>query len=621
MNGAPAVVAASPRGSRPAQPAPLRLVGLALAAVALLVLPHFLGDSYVLQVVNFGLIALIVVVGLNYITGYCGQINFAQAAFYGIGAYATAFLMLKGLSFWIAMPLAATATGLCSMVLGIPTLRLRAFYLAMATIGFSEIVQLVLIHWEPVTGGTSGLRGIPGVSLFGFALQGQLQYYYFLLAWAAFGLWLAVRVRSTQLGRSMLALRDTEIAAEVAGVNTTRIKSIALALSAIYAGVAGGLYVCYIGYVSPDGFSTGQAILYYTMLIIGGTGSAIGAVVGTITLTALPELLRFLREWYMVLYGLGVIVIIALLPEGLASLPRRLMRRAPPTTAPVRKFEAAAAVPRAVEASSTGAAVAAPAGKVILSIKGVTQRFGGLIALDDVSIDVREGTVHAVIGPNGAGKTCFLNVLTGAYSPQAGSVKLLDRELLGLRPFQITHLGVSRNFQNIRIYPSLTVLENVMVGQACRSTINTLQSFLGTPASRREERAISLAAREALEFVGLSEHANRPAASLAYAQRRLLEIARALATQPRVLLLDEPAAGMNVQESSELMGLIRAIGARGTTIVVVEHNMRLVMGVSDRISVLDFGKKIAEGSKDEIRQNPAVIEAYLGRSVTEESRA
>ncbi|MEP7328509.1 MAG: branched-chain amino acid ABC transporter ATP-binding protein/permease [Betaproteobacteria bacterium] len=615
------VATVSPRERSPVQQSRWRLFALALGAIAVVVLPHFLGDSYVLQLVNFGLIGLIVVVGLNYITGYCGQINFAQAAFYGIGAYTTAVLMLKGLSFWLAMPLAAMATGLCSVVLGVPTLRLRAFYLAMATIGFSEIVQLVLIHWEPVTGGTSGLRGIPGVSLFGFALQGQLQHYYFLLAWAAFGLWLAVRVRSTQLGRSMLALRDTEIAAEVAGVNTTRIKSIALALSAIYAGIAGALYVTYIGYVSPDGFSTGQSIQYYTMLIIGGTGSAVGAVVGTITLTALPELLRFLREWYLVLYGLGVIAIIAVLPGGLVGLPRRLRRRSAPTTAPAHVSTATVEASPAASASSASAAEATRTGEMILSIKGVTQRFGGLIALDDVNIDVREGTVHAVIGPNGAGKTCFLNVLTGAYIPQAGSVKLLDRELLGLRPFQITHLGLSRNFQNIRIYPSLSVLENVMVGQACRSSINTLQSFLGTPASRREERAIKLAAREALVFVGLSEHADRPAESLAYAQRRLLEIARAIATQPRVLLLDEPAAGMNVQESTELMALIRAIRARGTTIVLVEHNMRLVMGVSDRISVLDFGKKLAEGSKDEIRQNPAVIEAYLGQTVTKDSRA
>ncbi len=620
MNGPRGTAAARLSGSSQAHPSGLRRAITWLAVGAALVLPQLLGGSYVLQVINFGLVSLIVVVGLNYITGYCGQINFAQAAFYGIGAYTTAFLILRGMSFWIAMPLAVAGTGLCSILLGAPTLRLRAFYLAMATIGFSEIVQLLLVHWEPVTGGTSGLRGIPGITIFGFALQGQLHYYYFLLAWAALGLWLAVRVRSTKLGRSMLALRDTEIAAEVAGVNTARVKAIALALSAIYAGVAGALYVAYVGYVSPEGFSTAQAILYYTMLIIGGTGSAVGAVVGTITLTALPEALRFLREWYMVLYGLGVIAIIAVLPGGLVTLPRRLMRGAVPTSAPVRHAAVHAEAAPVVAASATSR----PTGAVreaILSIKGVTQRFGGLTALDNVSIDVREGLVHAVIGPNGAGKTCFLNVLTGAYHPQAGSVRMLDRELLGLRPFEITHLGISRNFQNIRIYPSLSVLENVMVGQACRASVNTLQSFLGTPASRREECEIRHAACDALEFVGLSEHAERPAESLAYAQRRLLEIARAIATQPKILLLDEPAAGMNTQESSELMDLIRVIRKRGTTIVLIEHNMRLVMGVSDYISVLDFGKKIAEGHPEEIKEDPAVIKAYLGHSVTKENRA
>nr|MDH4391996.1 branched-chain amino acid ABC transporter permease [Aquabacterium sp.] len=299
----------------------------AAGLLALLVLPHLLPGKYLLQLVNLGLISLIVVLGLNFITGYCGQINFGQAAFWGIGAYVTALATMNGLNFWLALPLAAVATGLCSLVLGVPTLKLRAYYLAMATIAFGEIVQLVLVHWEPVTGGTSGLRGVPGVSVFGHVLQGNLQHYYFLLGWCALALALAMRLRASKLGRAMVALRDSEIAAEVAGVDTVRIKMLAFALSSMYAGVAGGLYASTVNYVSPDLFSNAQAVLFFTMLVVGGTGSAVGAVIGTVVLTALPEALRFLKEWYLVLYGVGVILVIVFVPDGIASLGQRWRRR------------------------------------------------------------------------------------------------------------------------------------------------------------------------------------------------------------------------------------------------------------------------------------------------------
>ena len=272
-----------------------RWVAAVALVTGLLALPHLVPGRYALQLVNLGLISLIIVLGLNFITGYCGQINFAQAAFWGIGAYVTALLSLHGLSFWLALPAAALATGLCSLLLGIPTLRLRAFYLAMATIAFGEIVQLVLVHWEPVTGGTSGLRNIPGVSIFGHQITGHLQHYHFLLAWCALALWLSMRVRASELGRAMLALRDSEIAAEVMGVDTVRVKMLAFALSSIYAGVAGSLYVSYVNYVSPDLFSNAQAVLFFVMLVLGGVGSAVGAVIGTVVLTVLPEALRFLK--------------------------------------------------------------------------------------------------------------------------------------------------------------------------------------------------------------------------------------------------------------------------------------------------------------------------------------
>jgi branched-chain amino acid transport system permease protein len=293
---------------------------MALAAVVAVTVPVVMRDDYLIQLLNIAILNAIVVLGLNFATGWTGQINFGQAAFYGLGAYTTAIAGKAGLP-WIVTPLlSAVVVMVASLVLGLPTLRLRTYYLAMTTIGFGEIVRLIIVHWEGLTGGTSGLRAIPGISLFGWGPQGQIQHYYLLLGALTLAALVAARIRRSSLGRAMIATRDSEIAAEQSGVDTVRTKLLAFMIGAVYAGLAGCLYASSIRFISPDSFSGTQAILLMTMLIVGGMGSITGCVIGAVVLTTLPEALRFLGQWYLVLYGLGVIAVIVLAPGGLASI-------------------------------------------------------------------------------------------------------------------------------------------------------------------------------------------------------------------------------------------------------------------------------------------------------------
>jgi branched-chain amino acid transport system permease protein len=300
---------------------------LAAVGAAVLAVPVVAPDGYIIQLLNIAILNAIVVIGLNFVTGWAGQINFGQAAFYGLGAYTTAIATKAGLP-WITTPfLSALVVMAASLVLGLPTMRLRTYYLAMTTIGFGEIVRLIIVHWEPVTGGTSGLRAIPGISIFGFGPQGQVQHYYLLIAILTLAALIATRIRHSVLGRAMIATKDSEIAAEQSGVDTVRTKLLAFMIGAVYAGLAGCLYASSIRFISPDSFSGTQAILLMTMLIVGGMGSVVGCIIGAVALTILPEALRFLGQWYLVLYGLGVIAVIVLAPGGLASLAALLQPR------------------------------------------------------------------------------------------------------------------------------------------------------------------------------------------------------------------------------------------------------------------------------------------------------
>jgi branched-chain amino acid transport system permease protein len=422
----------------------------------------------------------------------------------------------------------------------------------------------------------------------------------------------------------LMAIRENEMAAETTGVDTTYYKIMAFALSAGYAGFGGWLFAHSCShYISPDTFSFDQSVMLLVMAVLGGNGSAIGSIVGATLLTLLPEVLRFLKDSYMMVYAAGIVLIMIFMPSGIAGLVSNM-----PISLRLRKWwnagsmaaqqvaafdsnrESSGVKPKAVViADCTGSR------EVLLRVKGLAKHFGGLKAVDGVDMEVRRGEIQALIGPNGSGKTTILNMLSGLYIPTDGEISLEGTTIAGRKPHVITSLGIARTFQNIRLFGELTVLDNVLIGQQCHSKSGLVSSIFHPPSQKAEESQMRAKALEMLAFVGLKGKEYAQSKSLPYGQQRLLELARALVSDPKLLLLDEPAAGLNAAETEELVKLLFQICKRGITILLVEHDMNLVMNVSDHITVLNFGRKIAEGTAEEIEKNREVVDAYLGTEV------
>jgi branched-chain amino acid transport system permease protein len=597
----------------------------AVLVVVVLLLPRFITSSYWLNLINLAISFSVACLGLNIVLGYAGQLSLAQAAFWGVGAYTSAILTTQfGLPVWAGMFAAFFVAALCGVLLGIPTLKLSGHYLAMATIGFGIILQLILVNEIWLTNGSDGITKIPSPWIGSFELKDPATFFYVAAVSLILLTWGAIHLKNSRVGRAFMAIRENEMAAGATGVDTTYYKIMAFALSAGYAGVGGWLFA-HGGshYISPDTFSFEQSVILLVMTVLGGNGSAIGSIVGGTLLTLLPEVLRFLKDSYMMVYAAGIVLIMIFMPRGIAGLVKSLpvsLRfltwwNADSTAA--RQVTAAASSRENSGRSQTAFTPrdCSGSGEVLLTVKGLAKHFGGLKAVDGVDMAVRRGEIQALIGPNGSGKTTILNMLSGLYVPTAGEISLGGAAIAGKKPHIITSLGMARTFQNIRLFGELTVLENVLIGRHCHSQAGLVTSILRPPSQKAEEAGIRAKALEMLEFVGLKGKEFAQANSLPYGQQRLLELARALASDPQLLLLDEPAAGLNAAETEALVGLLFQICTRGVTILLVEHDMNLVMNVSDNITVLNFGRKIAEGSAEEIEKNQEVIDAYLGTEV------
>jgi len=603
------------------------VLGLAVLAVLAWLLPYRL-NIYWISVADTALLFALLAIGLGLVMGIAGQVNLAQIAFFGVGAYATAILTThSGYGFWTAALLAMAAAVLAGLLVGLPALRVQSHYLGIVTLGLA-VAFLDWVTNAPVTGGDSGISGIPTPPLFGIDLSSQYLYYYLELIVLALGLAFGLFVVRTPLGRRMRAMRDDALAAGAAGAEIPVLRMMAFLLASVYGGAAGVLYAGLIHYVAPETFSIADMFLLLAMVIIGGRQSLAGCVIGALGLTVVQQELINLAAYAQLGYGLVVVAVVVFAPTGLVGIPSRIRARwrspasrgtpanggrGTPASVSIAQSIPLERVDCAIE-SDGSAGPGAARGEVLLGVSGVVMRFRGVTALDDVSLSIQAGEILGIVGPNGSGKTTLFNVISGLYRPSSGAVTLNGQVITAARPYRISQLGIARTFQHLRLFKNLSVRDNVLIGLDRTRSWWCWRYICWPLGVWRHDRALRGRAAELLAGFGLSRFGDALPGALPYGIQRRLEIARAMASSPSLLLLDEPAAGLNGEEQRQLAEIVRAIRDSGVTVALIEHNMGLVMSLCERVVVLDSGTVIAAGEPAEVARDPLVLEAYLGKS-------